>query len=421
MDDSQPMKRSFLWTVLLLLVLGIYLSLMFGHRWWSYAGVPELEPEFADMYIILAASDGYRMGIDVFRDNLLDPFGRQYVYSRIWLWIGYTGLSLKDNDLLGLLLAFTFIFSAVMLLKVGNFLEFVLSALLLLSPAVMLGIERGNCDLILFAILGCAGNLSSQKSLSRQAASASLLYLATFLKYYPVVSFAVFVYAIKTRGKFWALAAFSAIIVGAYALWSLQDLQLLNKTIPRPDAREGFTFGGALIFNALGMSLPHARTVALCLGGVLTGIFFSKAPFSLKLPLKQTSPRCVSLFLVGTSVLLFCFFLNTNYYYRCVFFLLLLPLFFELLQIQGGSPKAKRVAWAILLLVGIVSYHGVFRTIAYLTCFFFESPLPIALFKDYFVFFEQTCAWLLMLSLLSIEAEFLRQPLHFLLKCGAKE
>ena len=218
-------------------------------------------------------------------------------------------------------MAFFFLLS-IRILQPENGNEFLISAMLLLSPAVMLGVERGNNDLIIFILLGLAVFFLNNKIRALDLIAYFFLFLASILKIYPIASFLIFVRIIKDYKKFWIFTLFSTFFFGAYALFSLSDFQYLKNVVPKPHGR--FTFGAAIFFEWILNKWPVNATYMYLM---IVTAFFLAFLLSSRTGLAEAREDSINtiLFLIGSLNLLFCFFTNTNYDYRCIFFILILP------------------------------------------------------------------------------------------------
>ncbi|MGH7560641.1 MAG: hypothetical protein ACRENB_06460, partial [Gemmatimonadales bacterium] len=127
---------------------------------WDLFRVGAFRTGFSDLAVILAGFDCTRLGHDVQLENPCDPFGQRPMnYPRIWLALRASGLGLDDTVWLGTVLGALFVLAALAFLCRRRLSpgEGVLGALILLSPSVLLGVERANGDLLLFLlVLGAA-------------------------------------------------------------------------------------------------------------------------------------------------------------------------------------------------------------------------------------------------------------------------
>ena len=154
-------------------------------------------------------------GYNPYIENPYDPLGRVHAYPRPWLWLGGTGITLAHSDIAGRVVGAIFIVLSVFILKPSSCKEFFISALLLLSPAILLGVERGNNDLIVFIMLGVAGFMMDRNLRSLNYTAYLCLFITSFLKIYPVASFALLPKIIQDIKKFWAFILFSGLVFSA--------------------------------------------------------------------------------------------------------------------------------------------------------------------------------------------------------------
>jgi hypothetical protein len=87
------------------------------------------------------------------------------------------------------------------------------------SPAVMLGVQRGNVDILLFALVVLAVVVSTQRLRGWVWANA-LVFLAAVLKLFPILAAGFLVRRVR-RG---APAAATAVVLAAFAVYVLATL-----------------------------------------------------------------------------------------------------------------------------------------------------------------------------------------------------
>ena len=286
-----------------------------------------MKPFFADQYAILAAADCSQQGLNVFLQNPCDPYNRIHVYSRLWLVISQLGVHTQHNTFFGITIICSFLFAAVLSIKPTNLKELLIAVLFLSSPAVMLGVERGNSDLIMYTL--CVGGVYflTQRSFVFTCFSYLVFTLAFSLKFYPIASFVILIKHIKKIQIFYCVATFLVILISVYVAVTFNDLLIIKKNIPNPD--DFFmTFGAKeliklldLRFNIIYVSFP------LIIFTIIIGSYLSN---ELEIINSNIDIREILLFLAGTANLCLCFFVNINYHYRCVYLLCCLPYFFSL-------------------------------------------------------------------------------------------
>ena len=400
--------RSNRWSILLLLTIAVYLYILSNFTLWQSVGIPKLKTPFADMQAILSASDAYREGYDPYIENPHDPLGREHVYPRPWLWLGYTGLTRDHSKFAAILLMSFFFLLSIRILRPENGNEFLLSAMLLLSPAVLLGVERGNNDLIIFILLGLAVFSLNNKNHLLDLIAYFFLFLASILKFYPIASFLIFVRIIKDYKKFWMFALFSILFFGVYAVFSFSDFEYLKNIVPKPHGR--FTFGAAIFFEWILDEWPVNATYIYFMAAA---VFFLAFLLSSRTGLAEVRNNSINtiFFLVGSLNILFCFFANTNYDYRCIFFVLILPWLFENLKCEITPVSTKRFIKLLLLFLPVVVWNETIITLIGLKV---GSPgitetklfVMVNLYK-----LEHLSTWIVITILLAFCIELLKAPI----------
>ncbi|MFM9080653.1 MAG: glycosyltransferase 87 family protein, partial [Opitutaceae bacterium] len=159
---------------------------------------------FIDSAAILAASDAVRTGTDPWLPNPLDAYGRPHCYSGWWLGLAATGLTREDNFLLGSLWGAAVLGSAFLLLRPASVTRAAVVAAALLSPPVLLAVNRANNDLVVFAVLVAGLGWLKQDTAPRSGAFAGAVAIATGLKFYPIVAAAAFLLR-KPTPRAWRL------------------------------------------------------------------------------------------------------------------------------------------------------------------------------------------------------------------------
>ena len=404
-----PFLRSNQWSILLLLSIAAYLYLLSSLTLWTDVGVPQLKAQFADMQAILSASDAYREGYNPYIENPHDPLGRKHVYPRVWLWLGYFGINLDHSNIIATLMAAFFFLLCIGILRPDNGKEFLISAMLLLSPAVMLGVERGNNDLIIFILLGLAVFFLNHKMRALDFVAYFFLFLASMLKFYPIASFLIFVRIIKDYKKFWIFTLFSTFLMGVYTLFSLPDFQYLKDSVPKPHGR--FTFGAAIFFEWIFDKWPVNATYVYLMICAAIFIAFSLSSRTGLVQARENSINCI-FFLVGSLNLFFCFFTNTNYDYRCIFFILILPWFFERLKCTITPVSTKRYIKMLLLLLPIVVWNETIITLIGLKV---GTPgiskAKLAAMLNFYIL-EHLITWIVITILLAFCIELFKVPIR---------
>jgi hypothetical protein len=304
--------------ILLLAVVGFAVAMM--TYWsdgrpvvWRALGVPAFVPEFADTHGITSAWECSRNGYNVLRQNPCDSFNRPMNYPRLWTLPGRLGLG--QGSTVGVALVFAAAFITALLVLTGPLTAgpTVVYALALASPSVLLAVERGNNDLLIFALVaGAVAMLSRQ----RPVGAAVALFAATALKLYPIVAIG----ALRDmRHRLMLLLA-----AGVYFLASYADLALIRKGTPRLGA--DWIYGLKPNATALLPGIPGPwATGLLAVVGAAAALLLAR-----RFRVETTQPRTEAAFTAGASIYVATYVLGPSWDYRLIYLLLILPLAIEM-------------------------------------------------------------------------------------------
>lgn len=215
-------------TAVFLVLLACYLSAPQAyHTLMDWSGAPPvyLNPEgpghwdqpFFDTRFVLGLLKCWRQGIDVYIVNPCDPIGRLQDYSPIWLRFGF--IPTTNTAVVAIGLAFDVLFLGSLFLlpaPAPHIADNAAFALATVSAATVFAMERGNTDLLIFAMCVVAAHLLS-RSLPSRAAGYGMILAAAALKFFPIVLLCV---AIRERIRsFLAVTIASAGAVLLYVHW----------------------------------------------------------------------------------------------------------------------------------------------------------------------------------------------------------
>lgn len=308
---------------------------------------------FLDSLALLASSEALAQGLDPYAYNPLDVYGRPHVYSHWWLWLGDLGLTRASNFWLGLSWVLLFLGSALQWLRPKNAREFAFFALILVSPPMLLIVNRANNDLVVFILMLMAVlSLDARKRVWRWLAVLAIA-LAAGLKYYPATA-ALVLLAGQERREVWArvgLTSVALLLVG----WSIRhDLLRLGSMLPEPEGL--YTYGAAVGLGLLGVERAWVPwlVVPVVLGAAGIGFLLPRGK-----PAATARPADYYGFVVGAVLLSACFWTQTNYAYRWVFVILLAPWLWRVAGDRIVPAVSRRLAaWTVGLLLLALWYEA---------------------------------------------------------------
>ena len=214
--------------------IALFALLFLGHLngWdptWRTFGVTPLEPHFFDMHAVTDHADCTSNGFDAYILNPCDP-RTPFNYPPIWLSLRYLGIDGSDSALLSVLITVAALAVLVSLLKRRPIGDGFIASMAILSPSMMMGIERGNIDLSILALVGAAALIFADQKPKRVVSAIALILFAVVLKLYPF--FCIAIAARFSRRTFLFAAALAALSLVYFA--AIADYIPIIRQIRRP-------------------------------------------------------------------------------------------------------------------------------------------------------------------------------------------
>lgn len=269
---------------------------------------------FLDLRFFTSAWECIRDGRDVVPVNPCDPLTRAHVYPSIWNAPAPLGLGQEHTVRLGYLLVGGFLVSAVAAVGRAGVLDGLVWLAALCSPAVMLGVERGNPDLLVFSLVVWGVVLLQARHAAVRVAALVLLFLAAALKLYPVLAWG----PVLRLPRRWAIVAGGTmtVVFAVYVIAIRDDLDRIREYVVRTSE---FAYGAAILGDEVG-----GRLVVLAVGVALAALLLVQA-LRKGASRRVVASRDLDFFLAGAAVFVGTFALEHNFNYRMVFLLLTLP------------------------------------------------------------------------------------------------
>ncbi len=301
-----------------------------GYDAWGHFGVWTLRPSFLDMRSVTSAWECARRGIAVLPVNPCDPLDRPANYPTVWLLPSHIGLGQSSTVPLAIATAAVFLVAALAVVpRRAGLLEGVVYGLALCSPSVMLGIERGNVDLLMFALVVLAVLLLRRDG-AAAIASPLILLFAAILKLFPILAAPVLA-RLSSRRALLALAGVG-VVFGVYALATLDTIREIRRVVPQSSAYsygiKPFGVWASNLLGAYGLDISPTFCDVLAAGVIVAGAVFlwgrlrrrSESPQG-----NREAQRDLDFFVSGSAVYVATFCLFQNFEYRMVFLLLAVP------------------------------------------------------------------------------------------------
>jgi hypothetical protein len=310
-DSPEPVTRR------LLLAWAFIATVWIGGFAWPKAllmlGIADYGKVGLDSYVLLAAADAVRAGLDPHAANPLDILHRPHVYSDWWLGLRWLGLTREHNTLMGLAWIAAFALAAAVTFRPRGRWQTLALVGFMVSPPVLLAVNRANNDLVIFVVLAGCG-LAAVPTLWRVGVAVGCFALATGLKYFPAPAVLSLLWVRPVRRAPAGLLA--GIVVVAIALFSVWDQMhrsrfLINSGI--------YTMGAPLWWRDRGLADQASALPSLALiAGAALILAWTRVTTGLA---TRGRPAERLLAALGALVVLTCFLAGVNYAYRWIFLL----------------------------------------------------------------------------------------------------
>jgi hypothetical protein len=213
---------------------------------WPALGVPAEDTLFYDARNVAAAADCRRLGHDPLVDNPCDPTARPMNYPRMWLLLRFVGLQQSHTALFGAVVVLLFLASVLLLVGRLTVRQGALVAAALISPAVMFAMERGNMDLVLFALLVGAVFAWRASSEATRLLGPALVTVAAAAKYYAAFALPAFALTGHRRAR-WIVAG-TVTLLAIYLAATADDIA---KVARAPEGGLRYSFGARILLGHL--------------------------------------------------------------------------------------------------------------------------------------------------------------------------
>lgn len=301
-------------------VVSYFVALRANNWYWPDFGVPGgTGLYFLDLRFFTSAWECVRDGVDVIPVNPCDPRSRAWNYPRLWLAPAPLGLGQEHTVRLGYVLIAAFYASAFAAIGRARLVDGLVWAAALCSPAVMLGVERGSTDLLIFALVVPGVLLLRSVRMTGVVSAHGLFLVAALLKLYPVLAWGPLLRQPRRRALIGLGTLTAVFAVDVLVTWA--DVRRVRALLPRDNS---FAYGAAILGREMG-----GQIVVLVLGIVVAfGLAWLARSRGLAIGDPQThgERRDLDLFLVGAGVFAGTFAIERNFDYRLLFLLLTLPL-----------------------------------------------------------------------------------------------
>ena len=288
---------------------------------------------FADWNVILNANLCLEKGFDVYINNPCDPWGRKHVYGQILLNIPFVETFSKFYFVIfPILINLLFIYIVINFFEFKNLVEYFVIFLFIISPSVILAIERANIDIIIFLL---TIYISYNKKIFL---NYLFIIFAALSKFYPITLVSIFLFE-KNLKKISLNLLFVITIILIIYFFQLEEINKIFSNSKQFKATRiyNFSFDGFLFYI---MNLKviinkqdynWVKYLIIFIFFILPSIITLKQRLRFILENKNIQGLYLEniyenrLYILSTIIILTCYFSFSNFIYREIFFLGLIP------------------------------------------------------------------------------------------------
>jgi len=345
--------------------------------WYYKMGVPAMRPIFVDLDVVSSGCETFRHHIDPLAQNPFDDFKRPMNYPRIWLLLSYFGFGKSHTFWTGIILGCLFFIACLSYIGYVSRFDYRkigLYVLVFCSPVVMLLVERGNIDIVIFALV-----VAGIKFRNQLAWFLSIIFFASVLKLYPLC---LFVFGWRKERKERIIFLIFSLLLVCYLFYNMADFSLISKGTPREvgcsyGRNVIFTFASRMVMFSPSMKkllvdfFPNATVFfTLCMGAITA--------YKTSLPIVDENEKLGFGFLSGAAIYCFTFIIGNNFDYRLSFLIFTIPMLFLWSKERKSSVIYKSLFFSVLWLM----WSAAFRN------YTFSLGFDKILFL-----FEEACSW----------------------------
>jgi hypothetical protein len=269
------------------------------------------------------------------------------------------------------------------------------------SPSIMMGVERGNLDLLILAIVGTAALVYEERRVGRAYGAIALIGIGVALKLFPV--FCVSLAARFSRQTF-VFACAAGVISSVYLVLNMKYIFLIGRNVPT-------TFVLSYGYKTIFLGVDHIRSEAALspigladtwLPAITAAIVIICAVIVARDSFRNQREFCSvdmsgagTAFLFGAGIYCGTFLLGTNFVYRLMFLLLCVPQLQDWQDRGAYGDRTARVAeqglfgivLGVLWLNGNANGHSIFllfpQLLDWLLFFCMTTVLMLSIFRTF--------------------------------------
>jgi hypothetical protein len=324
-------KRLLISIIVFLSVTSLILGIFFFNTsfFYQYLVPPVLWDEtifvFRDWQVILNAAKCSNLGYDVYSNNPCDPpFESLHVYGSILLELPIRDyLQFFYSRIFPLTINGFFIALIISNFQFDNKIDYLIVFLFLLSPSTLLSLERFNIEIFIFIVIILISYFRSN------IASYFLIILVSITKFYPIVLSIFFI--IKNNKNLKRIFFFFITII-TFLIFIFYEKEIIVKIYNNQSQFTAYITTNFSIFaikNFLDKFYNlnwHVMLFLFLVSNIIFTIYFIKKHGKNFFNDEKIDEYKEILFILGVFILIFTYYMFSNFYYREIYIFCLIPL-----------------------------------------------------------------------------------------------
>jgi hypothetical protein len=292
----------------LLLITGYFIG--YEHLWMIWK-IPPMSMSFSDLRNLTGGSESLALGYDPLYYNPQDPWQRPLNQPRLVQHIlRFTQINQSHTGLIGILFGILFLVGVFIAFRKLDKPSAIIIAFLIFSPVAVLGVERGNHDLLMFFLVALALFLADQAWISMP-----ILLLASFIKLFPVFA-VLYLWRYPTKKSIVISSTFLLFFI-SYMIYNLPDLPQVFSSTQKGLYHWAY---GVMTYDKMATGYSYIPAAAVLIS---TTIFYIN---NIRLQgWQEVNSHYLDAFRAGAGIYLGTFMLGNSWAYRLIFLIFIIP------------------------------------------------------------------------------------------------
>ena len=278
---------------------------------------------FHDWSYVVNSSLCFEKGYDVYLNNPCEKFSAKFIYGKILLYLPFVENNLKFYSIyLPIIFNVFFLYVCLSFFYVENKISYlIISSIFILSVPFLLVVERANIDILIVMIIFFIAKFKNIYL------NVFFIILTSISKFYPICLNIIFFFN-KSFKNFLKYFLLTNIIIFTFLFFQKESLIKIfeNKSLITVSSTSAYNFSFSGILKSL--NDVNGFIILFCILIFILFIFF----FIKKILSNNNASDLLDsdiyenrLFILSSTTLIFCYFVFTNWIYREIFFLGLIP------------------------------------------------------------------------------------------------